>query len=120
MSDDPDQYKGPGGLTAREIFQRVQAAETADRQFYKEKFQDQSAASLHEKQRPRPTEAERVKRGASANPASQGQYLSVKELKERLTELGVPHHDCLDKEALVERYSEAAIKYTAGLNSFQF
>jgi hypothetical protein len=42
-----------------------------------------------------PRFAARFKRGSGA--ASQAQYSSAAELKARLTELQVPHQDCLDK-----------------------
>ena len=43
--------------------------------------------------------------------------MKASELKSRLSAMGVPHADCLDKESLDERYAESAIKFAAGLGS---
>ena len=75
--DDPDTFKGPGGLTGRQIFAAVQDSVRRDQQ-----ARGATPPSSHD---------------ISNRSKSNVKYLSVRELKERLSALEVAHADCLDK-----------------------
>ena len=98
-SDDPDVFRGPGGLTGRELFELTQRAAARDAQHY-----GTTGAGAGDAATARA-------RAAAATPWQGGDHaasLSVRELQERLDLLDVKYDDCVEKAELVERYKATA------------
>ena len=94
--DDPDSFRGPGGLTGRELFELTQRAAARDAEHYGAAARGAAAARA---------------RAAAATPWQGGDHaasLSVRELQERLDLLDVKYDDCVEKRELVERYKATA------------
>ena len=85
-SEDPDEFRGPGGLTARQIFQKVQDSADQDAKYAKNIIDE-----LEE-------EYEYSARIAKQNPMD----MSVKELKQVLEDNSVDHSDYFEKSDLVQ------------------
>ena len=83
-SEDPDEFRGPGGLTARQIFQKVQDSADRDAKYAKNMIDE-----LKEEY------SVRTKR---KNPMD----MSVKELKQVLEDHSVDHSDYFEKSDLVQ------------------
>ena len=83
-SEDPDEFRGPGGLTARQIFQKVQDSADQDAKYAKNIIDE--------------LEEEYSARIAKQNPMD----MSVKELKEVLEDNSVDHSDYFEKSDLVQ------------------
>ena len=95
--EEADTYRGPGGLTAREIFAAVQKGAAEGDPYWKSEEalkQEVAAAAEHEQ-----------------FYVDDLRKLSVGRLQEALQRRGLPFEDCLDKESLVERL-EVATKDT--------
>ena len=95
--EEADTYRGPGGLTARDIFAAVQkGAAEGDPYWKSEETLKQQVASAAEHEQFYVDDLRK---------------LSVGRLQEALQRRGLPFQDCLDKESLVERL-EAVTKGT--------
>ena len=95
--EEADTYRGPGGLTAREIFAAVQKGAAEGDPYWKseEALKQQVAAAAEQEQ----------------FYVDDLRKLSVGRLQEAFQRRGLPFEDCLDKESLVERL-EVATKDT--------
>ena len=93
--EDPDNFRGPGGLTARELFQKVQESAGRDAQYAEHVVKDTSrkfnAASAAE----HPEKNQRTQNDLHD--------CSVKELRSILDTHSVDHSDCFEKSELVRR-----------------
>ena len=85
-SEDPDEFRGPGGLTARQIFQKVQDSADRDAKYAKNMIDELEEEYEY---------SARIKR---QNPMD----MSVKELKQVLEANSVDHSDYFDKSDLVQ------------------
>ena len=90
--EDPDEYRGPGGLTATEIFKKVQESAGKDKE-YSESILD----SLHKELDA--AEEARKRNEIRKSPSN----MSVKELREILDTHSVDHSDCFEKSDLIQR-----------------
>lgn len=91
-SEDPDEFRGPGGLTARQIFQKVQ--DSADRDaLYAKKMVDE-------------LEEEYSASAATSNDVETTQRdpmdMSVRQLKQVLDAKAIDHSDYYEKSDLVQ------------------
>lgn len=77
-SDDPDIYRGPGGLTARQIFEKIQQGKEKDNLKTPENNPGDDIPNVND--------------------------LSIRELQEALQQKGIDYSDCIEKVELVERY----------------
>lgn len=85
--DDPDQFRGPGGLTGRQLFEKVQESVKMDAKYY---YADDNTTE-----------------DAAMNPSK----MSVKELRKVLDIHCVDHSDCLEKSELIQRVEKLQRKY---------
>ena len=83
-SEDPDEFRGPGGLTARQIFQKVQDSADQDAKYAKNIIDELEEEYSARVKRPNPTD------------------MSVKELKQVLEDNSVDHNDYFEKSDLVQ------------------
>mmetsp|Transcript_37039 Transcript_37039/g.80628 ORF Transcript_37039/g.80628 Transcript_37039/m.80628 type:complete len:141 (-) Transcript_37039:201-623(-) len=90
--EDPDEYRGPGGLTATEIFKKVQESAGKDKE-YSESILD----NLHKEFDA--AEEARKRNEIRKSPSN----MSVKELREVLDTHSVDHSDCFEKSDLIQR-----------------
>jgi len=84
-----DTYKGPGGLTARQIFQRVQQGQHEGDVYWQE---EQGASPLP---------------GDNADESEQvPEDMSIKELQACFQASDIDYSDCIEKVDLIQRYKE--------------
>ena len=97
-TDGADEYRGPGGLTALQIFDAMQKGKDEGDPYWKsdEALRQQLNTGAHAFLDHMPDDLSR---------------LTVGELQEALRKLGVGFADCLDKESLVSRL-QASITQT--------
>ena len=90
--EDPDEYRGPGGLTATEIFKKVQESAGRDKA-YSESIMDDLQREFHAAEE---TKEREEMRNSPDN-------MSVRELREALDAHSVDHSDCFEKSDLIQR-----------------
>ena len=102
-SDDPDIFRGPGGLTGRQIFEAVQRSVHRDEEFKRNDNDSNSGFSRHNRSNNRTTS----RRGENTSVAGPNEeiliLMSVRDLKDIAAENSIEITDCYDKEALVSR-----------------
>lgn len=124
--EDPDHFVGPGGLTARQIYQAVQDSLQRDEAAY-DRMQPRTAAAAREnkqsdvkqkKEMPNDSASsdshasgQRKEKPISASSLSkEPQNMNVKELKNLLSEHYIDYQDCLEKQELVDRVQSRIIE----------
>ena len=99
--DDPDSFKGPGGLSARQIFEAVQHSVEKDTYQYGDEYGESiNPSPPHNQYQRKETQQDAfVKKPVGIEPET----MNVKELRELLTKHSIDYSDCFEKNDLVER-----------------
>jgi len=93
--EDPDKFKGPGGLSGRQIFQAVQESVEKDSHQYGEDY----AEPINRHQSEGAQQDGFVQKPVKIEP----EKMSIKDLRELLMKHSIDYSDCFEKHDLVER-----------------
>mmetsp|Transcript_6563 Transcript_6563/g.8871 ORF Transcript_6563/g.8871 Transcript_6563/m.8871 type:complete len:143 (-) Transcript_6563:213-641(-) len=108
-NEDPDKYRGPGGLTARQIFQAVQESNKRDADAAADLFASAEALSGQKKSE---NSAAGTKNFHKMNTFDDNRLekMSAKDLCALLKEHSIDYHDCLEKRDLISRVKESRLE----------
>ena len=106
-SDDPDIFRGPGGLTGRQIFEAVQRSVHRDEAFQRNDNDSNSNGDSGFSRRNRSNNRTTFHRGENTSVAGPNEesmmLMSVRDIKDIAADNSIEITDCYDKEALVSR-----------------
>ena len=113
-SDDPDVFRGPGGMTGRELFEKVQETVRLDKKYgiknhpppsddKRTKDSASNKSNQSESSKKHSTNSSKSSTVPVITISTLPETMTIKELRSVLEEHSIDYSDCFEKQDLIER-----------------